>query len=745
MTSIPNDPGGTAAYPSDSVPSAQGHGRSGPLVVLLPILLGLLVIVAFLPAPYNDFVNRGDEDVILRNTHVRDFSRAHFAWMFTTFQTGRYQPLNWLAFAIMRRLTPPEPFVFHLTGLTIHIINVVLVYAIARKLLARTIPRTRPAGIEIALGATAAAAFFGVHPLRVASVAWAAAQGDLLSAAFYLSAVLAYLHAHDARQAGASPRPWLLLSLSGMALSVLAGNNVATSVAIVLLLDVYPLGRLGGGPGRWFGPAARPVWREKVPFLAIAAVTAVLAWVAHAHIDVLQGLPDRTFTRRLAESLFGLSLGMWKTFWPRYLSPIYAFSTRSAATAIGVLAATGVLAWLLRRRWAAPLAGWLCYAFLLLPLLGVFARSGQTEVDRLTYLACIGWAMVFGGVLAWFFQPAADGRRRRGAATAAVAVAVAAVGGLSFRTQRQCEVWNTSASLWEYAVSHEPDCAMARMYLGEYLMNRGDPRTAAHELSEAARLCPGNGRIQCDLGIAMYELDDLAGASTAFRRAIALDPGNAPAYRGLAWVLAEHNDLDAAMEQLRTAQWLNPDEFRVYIEIGRVLQRQGRPDAAAVVYEEGIRRWPDVEIFYKLRGSSLIGAGQYAEGRKALEMGLKITDDPAELANNLAWLLATCRDETQRDGEAAVRFAELAHRATLAEDPGVTDTLAAAYAEAGRFEDAVRTQKRAIELARFVRPQVVAEFQERLALFEKHQPYREKPSTRPASSRPAASQPRSAR
>ncbi|MGB9624568.1 MAG: hypothetical protein ACPMAQ_06855, partial [Phycisphaerae bacterium] len=158
MTSIPNLPEGTAAHPPDGVPGGQDRGRSGPLVVLLPIALGLLVILAFLPAPYNDFVNRGDEDVILRNIHARDFGRANLAWMFTTFRTGRYQPLNWLAFAIMRRLTPPEPFVFHLTGLAIHIVNVVLVYAIARKLLARTIRRARPTGIEIALGATAAAA-----------------------------------------------------------------------------------------------------------------------------------------------------------------------------------------------------------------------------------------------------------------------------------------------------------------------------------------------------------------------------------------------------------------------------------------------------------------------------------------------------------------------------------------------------------------------------------------------------------
>ncbi|MGB9624569.1 MAG: tetratricopeptide repeat protein, partial [Phycisphaerae bacterium] len=575
---------------------------------------------------------------------------------------------------------------------------------------------------------------------RVASVAWAAAQGDLLAAMFYLAAVLAYLHAHDARQAGSRPRPWLVLSLLGMALSVLAGNNVATSVAIVLLLDIYPLRRLGGGPGRWFGPAVRPVWREKAPFLAIAIATAVVAWFAHAHIDILRGMPDRTFARRLAESFFGLSLGMWKTFWPGHLPPVYAFSDRSAAAAIGVLAAVGLLAWLLRRRWAAPLAGWLCYAFLLLPLLGVFAGSEQTEVDRLSYLACLGWAMVFGGALAWFLQPAGDGRRSWVAASAAAAVVVAVVVGLSVRTQRQCDVWNTSASLWEYAVAHEPDSAMARMYLGEYLLNHGDSRAAAHQLSEAARLCPGNGRVQCDLGIALYETDDLAEASAAFRRAIALDPNNDSAYRGLGRVLADQNDFDAAMEQLRIAQRLNPDEFRVYVGIGWVLQQQGRPDAAAAVYEEGIRRWPDVEVFYTLRGASLIDAGQYAEGRKTLEMGLRVTDDPAELANSLAWLLATCRDETQRDGAAAVRFAELAERATLAQNPAVTDTLAAAYAEAGRFDDAIRTQKRAIELARFVRPQVVPEFRERLALFEKHQPYREQPSTRPAASMPAASQ-----
>lgn len=171
---------------SSFVKLIERHGRW-----LLPALLAVVTLVAFLPMLENGFVWDDDANLV-NNPDYGGLGWHQLRWMFTSFHLGHYIPLTWLTFALDYLVWGMDPAGYHLTNLVLHMTNTVIVYAIAVRLLAAALP-TVGAGIAGRLGSAGAAVLFAVHPLRVESVAWATERRDVLCGLFYLLAVLVYL------------------------------------------------------------------------------------------------------------------------------------------------------------------------------------------------------------------------------------------------------------------------------------------------------------------------------------------------------------------------------------------------------------------------------------------------------------------------------------------------------------------------------------------------------------------------
>jgi hypothetical protein len=216
--------------------------------------------------------------------------------------------------------------------------NAVIVYFVFRRLLGAALLGGQTA---LALSAGAAALFVALHPLRVESVAWVTERRDVLSALFYLLAILAYLRACERGERGRTWY-WTTLALFGCAL---LSKSMAVSLPVVLLiLDVYPLRRLGGACG-WWNPGARRVYAEKAPFVALAGAVSPLAFVAlrREHMN-MASLQQVSVPARLATSAYGLGFYLWKTLVPASLSPLYELPSRVHPWAWPFLLSYGVVA-----------------------------------------------------------------------------------------------------------------------------------------------------------------------------------------------------------------------------------------------------------------------------------------------------------------------------------------------------------------------------------------------------------------
>jgi Flp pilus assembly protein TadD len=159
-----------------------------------------------------------------------------------------------------------------------------------------------------------------------------------------------------------------------------------------------------------------------------------------------------------------------------------------------------------------------------------------------------------------------------------------------------------------------------------------------------------------------------------------------------------------------------------------VLAEHGRVDEAIAHYRTALRIKPDWELAHYNLGLALAGRGQIDEAIAHYRMAWKIKPDYVEALNNMAWIRATHPDPKFRDGPEAVRLAcrviELS-----SSNAAALDTLAAAYAEAGRFAEAVRTAREALDLSAQQNQQALAEsLQAKLRLYEARTPFRESPS-----------------
>ncbi len=489
---------------------------------LPPGLVVVVTLAAFLPTLGNGFASWDDALNFLDNPHYRGLGWDQLRWMFTTVHAGHYIPLTWLSLGLDYLLWGLQPAGYHLTSLLLHTATALTFYFLALRLLRVALP---PATSPVALrwGAALAALVFAVHPLRVESVASATERRDVLSGVFYVLALLCYVKAVTAAPGTPATRlhpSWYGLSLPCFVAGLLSKSIVVTLPVTLLVLDVYPLRRLGGSAG-WRTP--RP-WLEKLPFFALSAAAAAVAFLALLTLGNTQSLQSMPLLLRLLVSVHGLLFYLQKTLLPLDLSPLYPLSFQVTWLQLGVLIASVCFAWACRHRWPALTAAAFVYVVTVAPVVGIFQNGPQAAADRYTYLACLGWALLIGGALArWWPQ------RRMLAPIAAAWLAA-----LAFLTWQQTGLWKDPITLWSHAAMVTPGMRVAYFKLGEAYAKDGKTAEAIGAYREAMRLSGPSapwGHVAIARLLEQSGLDEAARAE--FAEALREDPTSREACEGM--------------------------------------------------------------------------------------------------------------------------------------------------------------------------------------------------------------------
>jgi hypothetical protein len=347
--------------------------------IVAALVLAVAAATAYTGAFGHDFVNYDDPQYVAKNPYVtHGLSRSGWTWAWTTSLGGNWHPLTWLSWQADVELCGMRPAVFHRTNIFLHAANTMLLFWALWSL--------SGARWQSAL----VAAFFGLHPLHVESVAWISERKDVLSTFFGLAALVAY--ASFARR----PSVWRYLFVAGFfVLSLLSKAMLVTLPCVLVLLDFWPL-------ARWRPEEAASSRRrrgrlvlEKAPLLALAAAACVFTLYAQKNVGAVASSQSLTLSDRLANSVVSYTTYLRKTVWPLDLALPYPhlhgrLSAWHVACSGLVLAAVTLLAVRSRRRAPYFAVGWFWYLGTLVPVIGLVQVGEQALADRYTYFPLVG-------------------------------------------------------------------------------------------------------------------------------------------------------------------------------------------------------------------------------------------------------------------------------------------------------------------------------------------------------------------
>ncbi len=255
---------------------------------------------------------------------------------------------------------------------------------------------------------------------------------------------------------------------------------------------------------------------------------------------------------------------------------------------------------------------------------------------------------------------------------------------------------------------------------------------------KALELDPNFAQAYNNLGLVLAGRGQLGEAIAQYQKALEIQPDYAGAHNNLGVALAIRGQFDEAMPHFRKALEISPDLADAHNNLGIALASRGQIDEAMVHYRKALEAEPD---YAKARNNLDLAQSRREEIRKALagrrEL-LRSRPDDVTLLNDTAWVLATNPNASIRNGAEAVELAQRAEQLSEGREPAILGTLAAAYAEAGRFSEATAIARTALQRAIQQNAQPLAEsLRAQIAMYEASTPFRDTlqplppPSTRP--------------
>jgi protein O-mannosyl-transferase len=580
------------------------------------LLLGLVTLLVYLPVRRHGFIELDDADYVADNAMVQaGLTWAGVTWAFTTGHASNWHPVTWLSHQLDAELFGPGATGPHLVNALLHAANAVLLFLLLRRLTGST-------GRSVVV-----AALFALHPLHVESVAWIAERKDVLSACFFLLTLGAYArYAEAAAREAAEQRRWNALALGLFALGLMTKPMLVTLPCVLLLLDYWPLQRFRGS-------RFRALVQEKLPFFALSAASCVITYLVQQRGGAVRSLGSFSFGERIGNALVSYARYVGNTFWPDDLAVFYphpgAWPASQVVLAAVVVGGLSVAAWGWARRRPYVAVGWLWFAGMLVPTIGLVQAGNQALADRYTYLPLIGGfvALVWGGA-----ELGARGRVPRLGLAVAATVAIALC---AWRTTTQVRHWRSGEALFGHAVAVTTENFVARHCLGHALLAQGRTAEAIAEFDAALTIQPRFAEAHNSLGSARLRQGRAREARAHFEHAIELQPEFALARYNLGTVLLAAGKVDEAITQLEKACGLQPQDYLAQLNLGNALLQAGRGEEAVLRYRAVLTLRPDCADAHNNLGHVRLQQGRVDEATGHFRRALALQPNHANAHFNL--------------------------------------------------------------------------------------------------------------
>lgn len=583
--------------------------RSVALLTLLPVII---TFVCFLPSLSNEFVNWDDDKNFLENPLIQYLTDANF-WantkaIFTSGVIGNYNPLSIWTFALEKQFFGfDQPLYWHLDNVLLHLICVFLVYRIV-----------------IFLGLSKKAAFitallFGIHPMRVESVAWVTERKDVLFGAFYLGAILQYI---KFKLDGKNIR-WIWIIV--LFILSLFSKIQAVSLPLSLLAVDYYMDNKSS-----LGSFIKSVI-QKLPLFLLSAIFGILGIIMLRNYGSLATVEDATnfnFIQRLFVGAYSFTIYLVKAVIPYRMSPLYPYPATFPAYYYPAILIVPATLYLLYRTYKDEkkeiffgMAFFIVNIIFLLQVLG----AGQGYLaDRFTYMAYFGLFFITG----FYIDKILAKNQEKGKRVWYILISVILIIGYGILTYKQIGIWKNSGTLWTHVLKYydkstlpfgnranyyrdlgkynealadydrtlslkdnQPQAynSRARLYF-ELARERDTLLLALNDYNKAIELLPNDGEFWVNRGATYARLGEVDKAIENLTEGLRLKPDHAVGYMNRSIMYHNLGQTDLALKDIESYLKLVPTNGDLWYEKGRALRMLNRPEEAIAAYTEALKQ-----------------------------------------------------------------------------------------------------------------------------------------------------------
>ena len=662
--------------------------------------LFIIVLIAYLPAFRGGYV-WDDDTNITNNPLLRTGEGLVKIWTQPKLiPQGHYWPIIYTSFWIEYQIWGAKPYGYHLINIILHAINVLLLWILLRRL---AIP-----------GALLAAAIFALHPVHVESVAWITERKNVLSAMFYLIAFLYYMKFEENGH-----RKDYIVSLIIFVCALLS-KTITVSLPIAILLYLY-----------WKrDKLSIKDFINTVPFFAAAFIITLLClWVYKSTYPVESTL---SLLDKFIVAGWSLWFYAWKLLLPVNLIAIYPRWNIDPSALWQYIFSIGffvviIALWFLKNKIGkGSLAAVLFFAITLAPLLNIIDQPAYTEMtfvnDHAQYLPSIGLIVLFAASMVKLKNRYMN--EKTGIAGGVILILI-----LGIITWQHAGLYKDMETLFRHSLAKNPNAWAAHNNLGLALEQKGKYDEAIIHFKEALKLKPDFAKAHYNLGNVYSDINQYEQAVIHYKEAIKYDPHYTMAINNLGIAYASRNNFNDAIKAYKKVLEIDPENFDAYNNLGNALAQAGEYDEAYKAFSKALELQPgNLDIRYNMANTFIL-QGKINEAVSEYRKALEINPNNIVSVLKLAWFLATYENSIpQEEREESLILAKKAQELIgNREHPIVLDTLAAAYGAVGRFDDAIKTAEKALELAaKGNNEKLAGDITKRLELYKKGLPYREK-------------------
>lgn len=586
------------------------RNSSKNLSLLICLTLTIVTLAVFWQVHKFDFVSLDDPLYVTCNSNIQTgFTLKAIKWSITTGYGNFWHPITWLSYILDWQLYGLNAGGYHLTNLVIHILNILLLFIIFKRM----------------TGAIWQSAFvsalFALHPLHVESVAWISSRKDVLSTFFWMLTIYAYTH--YVKKPGAGK---YLIMITTFSLGLMTKPMLVTLPFVLLLLDYWPLERIE----HFEKSVMRRLFVEKIPFFVLSAFFSLITFIAQKGGGALYTVSDLSLKLRIINALISYLKYIEKMFWPEGLAFFYPYniSILYAAISAALLAGVTIFVFLLGKQHKYLVTGWFWYVGTLVPVIGLIQIGSHSIADRYSYVTLTGLFII----LAWGSTDLL--KKIRYGTIALTGFSLIALSALGVFGYRQVGFWEDGLTICKHTLKVTKNNYKIYFLTAETLLFLGDTEGAFFHYIKALQIYPDYTDALNGLGYIYFKTGQNSKAVECYQKAIQVNPKASDSHANLATAFANDGRFEEAIEQYKIAmQDINTPE--IHIGLGVTLQHTERFEEAKIEYEKALAAEPgNVDVHNNL-GIVLSSLCRFDEAIQHFSRAIQLDANCTAARNNL--------------------------------------------------------------------------------------------------------------